>query len=118
MIDDITLSKSKQIRGFNNTEPARPERREMDAAMKYIICALEIAFECPDAMAEKLKLQDDHIKNKASHPELRYKPSNHQLLNGREHDNKTDSGKYTDLRHPAFIKFMQRFDCLFIDGRK
>ena len=114
-IKDITLTKSKQVAGFNKESEVMPDTQEMDRVMKIIVAALEIAFECPDAINEKLELQDDHIKNKSIHGHIRYKPSNHQLIKYDKHSAK--GGKYIDYRHPSEIEYMKQFDCLFINGR-
>jgi len=109
----MDLSKEAQLRGFGKTEESKATKKEKDEAMKLLFACLELGYNCPYAIKEILENADyDHIKNKKSHPELRYKPSNGQLLDRKTHRAKTDSGKYTDYRHPFFAEWLKKFDAI------
>jgi len=118
-VNELPLSKRRQLAGFNKEETERKKTtKEKDALMKLVLVGLYIVHSKSEEVKKLLEKSTDHIRNKKSSPQLRYKPSNLQLLDElTEHSQKTDSGLYTDLREKDLAEWLSDFDCLFIDHK-
>lgn len=104
------LSKEEQL-GLNIV---KIDKKDKDKVAKLLLCCLYVADKHMDEVNMLINNYDfEHIKNKGPHPQLRYMPSNWQLLDRITHRHKTDSGKYTDYRDNNIRTLLTTMDKLF-----
>jgi hypothetical protein len=105
----MDLSKEAQL----GRKIKKYSKKEKDEASKLLYCCLTVAWNHMDEVDILFHGNElDHIDNKGSHCELRYLPSNQQLIDWRLHQKKTDSGLHTDFRDSRLKAFMKQFDKL------
>jgi hypothetical protein len=111
--DDFAIPITRKREGISDTE--RDDRmKNLMIVLEYLLLTIGIDAIHQIIRKHKDAYQMDHITNKGSHNESRYDFDNLQLLTPEQHEEKTQTGKYIDLRdndHKEFIKlinFMER----------
>lgn len=113
-MSELMFSKQKQISGKKELSDREKDKRFRACFMVlvnhfYKNYSEDISVDfCSGRLFYVEQLHVDHIDHKAS--ANRWSFSNVQLLSGKSHRDKHDTGKHTDYRTDAFKRFIKQFD--------